>query len=169
MIGQPNEKSSFLNPITKFIFSKLPFGTHENYSEEVAAEENAFVQNVDATLTYSIAIFLSIYTSILARQVNAALTVSSLAVWGLSGLVGKNDGSENDISNDGRIQPGLLRGRYGRQLTLELKVVSLTIGYLLDHNKMYLPTLWTSMIVVDNYVDKVFELGTRMFQELIVN
>ena len=52
---------------------------------------------------------------------------ASLAVWGLSGLVGKNDGSENDISDDGRIQPGLLRGGYGGQLMLELTVVSLTI------------------------------------------
>jgi len=62
--------------------------------------------------------------------------VSSLAALGLSGLVGKNNGSENDISDDARIQPGLLMGGYGGQLTLELTVVSLAIGYLPDHNKM---------------------------------
>jgi len=161
VIDQPDEKSSFLNPITKFFLSKLPFGTYEKDSEEVAAEEAAFVRNVGATLTYSIAIFLNIYTPIIARQVNAALTASSLAVWGLSVLVGKN-GSENDASDDGRIQPGLLRGGYGGQLTLGLTVVSLATGYLLDHNKMYVPTCWTPMTVVANYVDKAFELGTKM-------
>jgi len=162
VFDQPGGKSFLMNPITKFFLAKLPFTSHEPDDAEVAAEEAAFIRNVGAIVTYGIAVALNIYTPSLARKVNAALTASSLAVHGLSEFVGKNDGGESDIRDDGSTQPGLLKAGYGGQLTLGLTAVSLVMGYMLEHNKLYVPRFWTPMTVLDNYVDKTFELGAAI-------
>jgi len=162
VFDQPGKKSFFLNPVTNFFLAKLPFTYYEKDDEVVAAEEADFIRNVGAIFTYGIAVCLNIYTPVLARKINAALTASSLAVHGLSEFVGKNDGGESDISEDGSTQPGLLKGGYGGGLTLGLTAASLVMGYMLEHNKMYVPKFWTLMTVVDNYVDKTFELGAKI-------
>lgn len=157
---EPDKKSVFLNPVTKFFLAKLPFTTYEKDSEDVAAEEAAFVRNLGAVLTYSIAVCLNIYTPALARKINAALTASSLAVHGLSGVLGKSDGGENDISEDGSTEPGLLKGGYGGQLTLGLAAVALVTRFMLEQNMLYVPKFWTPMTVIVDFVDKTFVLGT---------
>jgi len=162
VFDQPDEKSIFLNPVTKFFLAKLPFCSYEKDSEDVAAEEAAFVRNVGAILTYGIAACLNIYTPVLAMKTNAALTASSLAVHGISEVLGKNDRGESDISDDSSTQPGLLKGGYGGQLTLGLTAVSLVMGFMLEHNKLYVPKFWTPMTNIDNFVGKYFEAGSAI-------
>lgn len=142
MIDQPEKRSCFLNPVTKFFINKFFFCTHKKDSEDVVAEEAAFVRNIGAilTYTYSIAVCLNRFTPVLAMKVNAALTVSSLDVHGISEFVGKID-----ISDDGRTQPGLFKGRYGELLTLVLTDASLVMGYMSEHDKLYVPKFWTIM------------------------
>eukprot|EP00555_Chaetoceros_dichaeta_P009266 CAMPEP_0198261620 /NCGR_PEP_ID=MMETSP1447-20131203/10308_1 /TAXON_ID=420782 /ORGANISM="Chaetoceros dichaeta, Strain CCMP1751" /LENGTH=434 /DNA_ID=CAMNT_0043949595 /DNA_START=127 /DNA_END=1431 /DNA_ORIENTATION=- len=162
VFDQPDEKPFFLNPITKFFLAKLPFCSYEKDSEDVAAEEAAFVRNVGAILTYGIAACLNIYTPVLARKTNAALTASSLAVHGLSGVLGKNDRGESDISDDGSTQPGLLKGGYGGQLTLGLTAVSLVMGFMLEHNNLNVPKFWKPMTNIDNFVEESFGFGSAI-------
>ena len=162
VFNKPDEKTSFLSPITHFFLSRVPFNTYERESEDVAAEEAAFLRNVGALFTYSVATGLVLYTPGLARKINAALIASSLSVHGLSGLLRTNGNSDDDVIGDPSTQPGLLRGGYGGQLTLGLTAVSLVTGFLLEQNKLYVPKFWTPMTTLDNYVENAFEFGVKI-------
>jgi hypothetical protein len=88
-----DKKVSFPSPITHFFLSKLPFpfSTYGKESEEVAAEEVAFVRSVGAIIAYTASTALVFCKPVLARKVNVALVASSLAVHGLSGLLANNN------------------------------------------------------------------------------
>jgi hypothetical protein len=161
-----DETVSFLSPMTHFFLSKLPFpfSTYGKESEEVAAEEVAFVRSVGAIIAYTTSAALVFCKPIFARKVNAALVASSLAVHGFSGLlaINNNHHSTDDAMEDPITQPGLLKGGYGGQLTLGLAVVSLIMSYMLEHNKIRVPTFWTPMASLDKCVDELFEFGTKI-------
>jgi len=155
-------KPSFLNPISHFFTTKMPWLT--GHGDSIAEEEIQFVRNVGSLFTYGSAAGLVLFTPKFSRRLNMALTASSIFMDGCTNLLNKDQDDDEKVNDpDDPTQPGLLRGGYGGQLTFALTGVSLLTGYLLENGKMSVPKFYTPMKTLDGIVDNAFEWGTKIY------